>query len=127
MFAGTYRISAASESAAVTCRLALERRAVMNEPQRLHSATMPEDKGSTAWTRPQVSQETIDSDADSAIRLVVQTACPGRRVLMYLSDHALRAVLLARYPGPRRVRAAGPRGCGGQLPGCVANDGPRVA
>ena len=40
--------------------------------------------------------------------------------LMYLSDHALRALLLARDPGPRRVRAAGAGGRGRELPGCLA-------
>ena len=55
MFAGTYKTSAASESAAVTCRLAEPRRTPRNVPQRKHSAAAPFVRGSTRCTMPQVS------------------------------------------------------------------------
>jgi len=55
MLAGTYRMSAASESAAVACRLAELRRTPRNAPQRKHSAAELFGRGSTRCTRPQVS------------------------------------------------------------------------
>src|SRR5687767_3525002 len=64
---------AARDSAAVTSRLRVLRRTATKEPQRMHSAAVPGVSISTPCTRPQVSQERIDSPA---IRLAVQSACP---------------------------------------------------
>jgi hypothetical protein len=55
MLAGTKRISAANESAAVRCRLPAVRR-VISEPQREHFAAIPWGSGGTSWTSPQILQ-----------------------------------------------------------------------
>src|SRR4029079_5629419 len=59
------------------CRLCVERRAARNDPQRVHSAAIPGASGSTCCTRPQVSQETIDSLAIPTHRANSVPTSPG--------------------------------------------------
>src|SRR6185295_16671097 len=59
------------------CRLCVERCAAMNDPQRVHSAAIPGASGSTCCTRPQVSQEIIDSPAIPTHRANSVPTSPG--------------------------------------------------
>src|SRR5687767_12604926 len=64
MLAGMYRMSAASESAAVSSRLP-RGLSTSTEPQRMHSAAVPGCTGAMRCTRPQVSQAMTSSVAIS--------------------------------------------------------------
>src|SRR6266566_7413395 len=82
MLAGTKKISAANENAAVRPRLSTGCVA-MTRPQRQHSAAAPRGSVSIRCSRPQVLQALMDSTGSKLQRLDTQRIIAGRLVKIY--------------------------------------------